>query len=79
MLGYEIELSSITTKVSERPITWHMISSLEDSVTEDISLSHDNRQAEVHNRMSQFIQAKLSYPLNKAKWGHQVGTQSCVK
>jgi len=56
-----------------------MISSLEDSVTEDISLSHDNRQAEVHNRMSQFIQAKLSYPLNKAKWGHQAGTQSCVK
>jgi len=36
-------------------------------------------QAEVHNVMLQFIQAKLSYPLNKAKWGHQAGTQSCVK
>jgi hypothetical protein len=38
-------------------------------VTEDISLSRHNEQEKVHNAMLQFIQAKLSYPLNKQNGG----------
>jgi hypothetical protein len=38
-------------------------------VAEDIMLSHQNRQAKVHNTILQFIQAKLSYHLNKQKKG----------